>query len=65
VKLSRSALDKRTNYRGVVANHLARQVTWFRAFNKDAYRREDDLFDATTYAVLVSLGEGPRRAGPG
>jgi hypothetical protein len=58
VKLSRSALDKRTNYRGVVANHLTRQVTGFRAFDKDAYRREDDLFDAAMYAVLVSLGDG-------
>jgi hypothetical protein len=46
VKLSRSALDKRTNYRGVVANHPVRQVTGFRAFDRDAYRREDDLFDA-------------------
>jgi hypothetical protein len=58
VKLSRSALDRRTNYRGVVANHLVRQVTGFRAFDKDAYRREDDLFDAAMYAVLVSLGDG-------
>ena len=58
VKLSRSALDKRTNYRGVVANHLVCQVTGFRAFDKDAYRREDDLFDAAMYAVLVSLGDG-------
>jgi hypothetical protein len=58
VKLSRSALDKRTNYRGIVANHLVRQVTGFRAFDKDAYRREDDLFDATMYAVLASLGDG-------
>jgi hypothetical protein len=58
VKLSRSALDKRTNYRGVVANHLVRQVTGFRAFDKDAYRREDDLFDAAMYAVLVSLSDG-------
>jgi hypothetical protein len=23
-----------------------------------AYRREDDLFDAAMYAVLVSLGDG-------
>jgi hypothetical protein len=58
VKLSHSALDRRTNYRGVVANHLVRQVTGFRAFDKDAYRREDDLFDAAMYAVLVSLGNG-------
>jgi hypothetical protein len=58
VKLSRSALEKRSNYRGVVANHLVRQVTGFRAFDKDAYRREDDLFDAAMYAALVSLGDG-------
>jgi hypothetical protein len=58
VKLSRSALDRRTNYHGVVADHLVRQVTGFRAFDKDAYRREDDLFDAAMYAVLVSLGDG-------
>jgi hypothetical protein len=60
VKLSSSALDRRTNYRGVVANHLTRQVTGFRAFDKDAYRREDDLFDAAMYAVLVSLGDGTK-----
>jgi hypothetical protein len=65
VKLSRSALDKRTNYRGVAANHLVRQVTGFRAFDKDAYRREDDLFDAAMYAVLVSWAMGRRRAGRG
>jgi hypothetical protein len=58
LKISRSALDKRTNYRGVVANHLVRQVTGFRAFDKDAYRREDDLFDAAMYAALVSLDDG-------
>jgi len=58
VKLSRSALERRTNYRGVAANHLVRQVTGFRAFDKDAYRREDDLFDAAMYAALVSLGDG-------
>jgi hypothetical protein len=37
---------------------LVRQVTGFRAFDKDSYRREDDLFDAAMYAVLVSLGDG-------
>jgi hypothetical protein len=35
-----------------------RKVTGFRAFDKDAYRREDDLFDAGVYAVLLSLGDG-------
>jgi hypothetical protein len=58
IKLGRSALEGRTNYRGVMANHLVRQVTGFRAFDKDAYRREDDLFDAAMYAALVSLGNG-------
>ena len=36
VKIGRSALEKRSSYRGVVANHLTRQVTGFRAFDKDA-----------------------------
>ena len=58
VKIGRSALDKRSSYRGLLANHLTRQVTGFRAFDKDAYRREDDLFDAAIYAVLMSLGDG-------
>ena len=58
VKIGWTALDKRSSYRGVVANHLTRQVTGFRAFDKDSYRREDDLFDAAIYAVLVSLGDG-------
>jgi hypothetical protein len=57
VKLSRSALDRRTNCRGVTANHLVRQVTGFRAFDKEVYR-EDDLFVATMYAVIVSLDDG-------
>ena len=34
------------------------RATGFRAFDKDAYRREDDLFDAEMYAALVSLGDG-------
>ena len=58
VKIGRSALDKRTSYRGMTANHLTRQVTGFRAFDKDAYRREDDLLDAAMYAALVRLGDG-------
>jgi hypothetical protein len=58
LKIGRSALGKRTSYRGVMANHLTRQVTGFRAFDKDACRREDDLYDAALYSVLVSLGDG-------
>jgi hypothetical protein len=58
LKIGKSAFAKRTSYRGAVANHLVRQVTGFRAFDKDAYKREDDLFDAAVYSVLVSLGDG-------
>ena len=58
VKIGRSALEKRSSYRGVMSNHLTRQVTGFRAFDKDAYRREDDLYDAAMYSVLASLGDG-------
>jgi hypothetical protein len=63
LKICRTALDKRMNYRGVVANHLVRQITGFRAFDKDASRREDDLFDAAMYAALTAIGMGLRRAG--
>jgi hypothetical protein len=58
LKIGAHALDKRMSYRGLEANHLVRQVTGFKAFDKDAYKREDDLFDATTYAALVGLGDG-------
>jgi hypothetical protein len=58
LKIGRSALDRRTLYRGVMQNHLAGQVTGFHAFDRDAYKREDDLFDAAIYAALVSLGDG-------
>ena len=58
VKIGRSALDKRSNYRGATANHLARQLTEFKLFDKDSFRREDDLLDAACYAVLVGLGDG-------
>jgi hypothetical protein len=58
VKIGRTALEKRTNYRGVTANHLIRQMTGFKTFDKEAYKREDDLLDAAVYSVLVSLGDG-------
>jgi hypothetical protein len=51
-------IAKRTNYRGVTANHLVRQVTGFKTFDKDSYRREDDLLDAAVYSILLSLGDG-------
>jgi hypothetical protein len=58
VRIGRYALDKRTNYRGITANHLVRQVTGFTTFDKEAYKREDDLLDAAVYSILVSLDDG-------
>jgi hypothetical protein len=58
VKIAAGALDKRTSYRGVVGNHLLKQVTGFKTFDKAASKREDDLLDAAVYAVLVGLGDG-------
>ena len=51
-------LDKRTNYRGVTANNLLRQVTCFKICDNDSYKRENYLLDACVYSVLVSLGDG-------
>jgi hypothetical protein len=58
VKIGRYALDRRSSYRGIVANHLVRQVTGFKCFDKDSYKREDDLFDAAMYSVLAMIGDG-------
>jgi hypothetical protein len=58
VKIGKTALEKRTNYRGVTANHLVRQVTGFKTFDREAYKREDDLLDAAVYSILLSLGDG-------
>jgi hypothetical protein len=33
-------------------------MTGFKTFDKEAYKREDDLLDAAVYSVLVSLGDG-------
>jgi hypothetical protein len=35
-----------------------RQVTDFKCFDKDSYKREDDLFDAAMYSVLAMIGDG-------
>ena len=37
---------------------MVRQVTGFKTFDKNSYKREDDLLDAAVYSVLVSLGDG-------
>ena len=36
-------------------------MTGFHAFDKDAYRREDDLLDAALYSALVALGDGTEK----
>ena len=54
VKVSRTAHDKVTNYKGSTRNHLMSQVTGFRIGLKDG--AEDDLLDCFTYATAIALG---------
>ncbi len=61
VKLGYTAYTKRMEYRGAVHNHLLAQVTGFRAFDKKAGKRADDLSDAFVYSVLRCLGDGRAR----
>ena len=61
VKLSRTAYGKQMEYRGAVHNHLVAQVVGFRAFDKKAGKRADDLSDGFVYAVLRCLGDGRAR----
>jgi hypothetical protein len=58
IKIGRTAFERRSNYKGVLANHLVKQVTGFKTFDREASRREDDLYDAATYSVLITLGDG-------
>jgi len=58
LKIGAHALDKRQNYRGITANHLLRQLTGYRLFDRDSFRREDDVYDAATHAALIGLGDG-------
>jgi hypothetical protein len=43
VKFGRSAYDKRQDYQGAAYNHALAQITQFRAFDKKASKRADDL----------------------
>ena len=61
VRFARSAYDKRMEYKGAVYNHALAQITGFRAFDKKASKRADDLADAFMYAVLRCLGDGRAR----
>jgi hypothetical protein len=58
VRLSKAAYAKQMEYRGAVHNHLVAQVVGFRAFDKKAGKRADDLSDGFVYAVLRCLGDG-------
>ena len=61
VRFARSAYDKRMDYRGAAYNHALAQITSFRAFDKKASKRADDLVDCFVYAVLRCLGDGRAR----
>ena len=61
MKFARSAYDKRQDYQGAAYNHALAQITQFRAFDKKATKRADDLADAFMYAVLRCLGDGRAR----
>jgi hypothetical protein len=63
LKIDKTALERRSNYRGEQANHLVKQFCGYRAYDKDSYKREDDLYDAAIYAALVTLGTASKSAG--
>jgi hypothetical protein len=56
VKLTRTALDKMSTYKGSTRNHLLGQVVGFRVGDKDARKREDDLLDDFCYGIALSMG---------
>jgi hypothetical protein len=58
LKIGKTALERRSQYRGENANHLTKQLCGFRALDKEAYRRENDPFDAAMYVTLVYLVDG-------
>ena len=58
LKIGKTAFERRSHYRGELANHLIKQFCGYHAYDKDSYRREDDLYDCATYAALISLGDG-------
>lgn len=56
VKLSQFAFEKVVEFKGQTRNHLITQVCGYRIGDKDAAKRADDLADALTYGVIISLG---------
>jgi hypothetical protein len=56
-KITDTAFNKVTTYNRRTLNHFAEQVNSFRMADKDASKREDDLLDAYTYGLSISLGD--------
>ena len=56
VKISAYAHDKLVMYKGSNRNHFLVQVCGYKLADKDAAKREDDLFDTFTYGVAIGLG---------
>lgn len=54
VKFSDHAYNKKSNFKGQNRNHMLAQVCGFRMGQKRAH---DDLLDAFTYSVAISLGD--------
>lgn len=56
VKLTEHAYTKTTEFKGVMRNHLVKQVVGFRVGDKEAFKRFDDLLDTFTYGIAIGLG---------
>jgi len=56
-KITATAFNKVTTYNRRTLNHFTEQVNSFRMADKDASKREDDLTDAYTYGLSISLGD--------
>ena len=56
-KITEAAFNKVTTYNRRTLNHFTEQVNSFRMADKNASKREDDLTDAYTYGLSISLGD--------
>lgn len=56
-KISQAAYDKSVMYKGVMRNHLLRQINDFRIGDPDAAKRADDLLDCYTYGLATAFGD--------
>ena len=53
MKITRDAFEKTTSYKGVVANHIVKQLTSFRVDDKDPHRQDDGL-DCVLYGISAA-----------